>query len=86
MVTIYATLGEEAIAHSINETEVSVVITSHDLLPKLKSILKSTPKVKTVIYIEDQLSVTDTSGLREDVKVYAFNEVVKKGENLNIGK
>lgn len=86
MVTIYSTLGEEAIVHGINETEVSVVITSHDLLPKFKTILKSTPKVKIIIYMEDQLSTTDTSGLRDDVKVYAFNEVVKKGETLNIGK
>ena len=86
MVTIYATLGEDAIIHGINETEVSVVITSHDLLPKFKTILKSTPKVKTIIYMEDQLAVTDTSGLRDDVEVYAFKEVVKKGEPLNIGK
>ena len=86
MVTIYATLGEEAIAHGINETEVSVVITSHDLLPKLKNIMHLTPKVKTIIYMEDQLSATDTSGLPDDVKVHAFQDVVKKGETLNIGK
>ena len=84
MVTIYATLGEDAIAHGINETEVSIVITTHDLLPKFKNILKSTPKVKTIIYMEDQLSVTDTSGV--DAEVYAFKEVVKKGEALNIGE
>lgn len=85
VVTIYATLGEEAIAHGINETEVSFVITTHDLLPKFKTILKSTPKVKTIIYMEDQLSETDTSGLRDDVNIIAFKEVVKKGEALQIG-
>ncbi|KAK7602450.1 hypothetical protein V9T40_008039 [Parthenolecanium corni] len=84
VVTIYATLGEEAIAHGINETEVSFVITTHDLLPKFKTILKSTPKVKTIIYMEDQLSETDTSGLRDDVNIIAFKEVVKKGEALQI--
>ncbi len=85
VVTIYATLGEEAIAHGINETEVSFVITSHDLLPKFKSLLKSTPKVKTIIYMEDQLSETDSSGLREDVNIIAFKEVLKKGEAMQIG-
>lgn len=85
VVTIYATLGEDAIAHGINETEVSFVITSHDLLPKFKTILKSTPNVKTIIYMEDQLSETDTSGLRDDVNIIAFKEVVKKGEALQIG-
>lgn len=86
VVTIYATLGEDAIAHGINETEVSFVITTHDLLPKFKTVLKSTPKVKTIIYMEDQLSETDTSGLREDVNVIAFKEVIKKGESLKIGR
>ncbi|XP_065199736.1 fatty acid CoA ligase Acsl3 [Planococcus citri] len=84
VVTIYATLGEDAIAHGINETEVSFVITTHDLLPKFKNILKFTPKVKTIIYMEDQLSETDTTGLREDVNVIAFKEVIKKGESLKI--
>lgn len=84
VVTIYATLGEEAIAHGINETEVSFVITTHDLLPKFKTILKSTPKVKTIIYMEDQLSETDTTGLREDVNIVPFKEVIKKGESLQL--
>jgi len=36
VVTLYATLGDEAIIHGINETEVTHVITSGDLLPKFK--------------------------------------------------
>ena len=36
VVTLYATLGEEAIVHGVNESEVSFVITSSDLLPKFK--------------------------------------------------
>ena len=39
MVTLYATLGEDAVAHGINETEVEHVITTHALLPKVKTIL-----------------------------------------------
>lgn len=46
VVTIYATLGDDAIAHGINETEVSTVITTHDLLPKFRKILVKTPKVR----------------------------------------
>ena len=38
VVTLYATLGAEAIVHSVNESEVSHVITSADLLPKFKVI------------------------------------------------
>jgi long-chain acyl-CoA synthetase len=62
VVTIYATLGDEAIAHGINETEVDTVITSHDLLPKFKRLLDLVSNVKTIIYMEDQLKSTDTTG------------------------
>ena len=34
VVTLYATLGQEAIIHGINETAVTHVITSQDLLSK----------------------------------------------------
>lgn len=64
VVTIYATLGDEAIAHGINETEVDTVITSHDLLPKFKRLLEMTKSVKTIIYMEDQLKATDTTGYK----------------------
>jgi len=64
VVTIYATLGDEAIAHGINETEVDTVITSHDLLPKFKRLLDMMPEVKTIIYMEDQLKSTDTKGYK----------------------
>ena len=36
--TMYTNLGDEAVCHGINETQVSVVITSHALLPKLRTI------------------------------------------------
>jgi len=35
-VTLYATLGDEAIVHGISETECSIVITSNELLPKFQ--------------------------------------------------
>lgn len=70
VVTIYATLGEEAIAHGINETEVDTVITSHDLLPKFKQLLKMVHNVKTIIYMEDQLKATNTSGYKVSILMY----------------
>ena len=36
LVTLYANLGEEAVAHGVNQTEVTHVITTHELLPKFK--------------------------------------------------
>lgn len=69
VVTIYATLGEEAIAHGINETEVNTVITSHNLLPKFKRLLNVLPNVKTIIYMEDQLVPTDTKGYKVNILI-----------------
>ena len=49
IVTLYATLGDDAIIHGINETEVSCVITSQELLPKFKNILPCTPNVSLLV-------------------------------------
>lgn len=82
VVTLYVNLGIEAIAHGINETEVTIVVTSHDLLPKFKEILQLTPLVKTLIYMEDQLAKTDITSYREDVKILSFKSVLKKGSEF----
>nr|CAH7730732.1 unnamed protein product [Callosobruchus chinensis] len=85
LVTIYATLGDEAIAHAINETEVTTVITSFELLLKFKQILSWTPQVKTIIYIEDQLKkLDDTNGFKNGVKIIKFKDVIEKGKNSNM--
>ncbi|KOB73857.1 Acyl-CoA synthetase, partial [Operophtera brumata] len=76
LVTIYATLGDEAIAHGINETEVSTVITSHDLLPKFKKILANTPRVDTIIFMEDQLKSTDRDGFKHGIRIVGYKEGV----------
>ena len=49
LVTLYATLGEDALIHGINETEVTCVITSQELLPKFKNILPCTPNVSVLV-------------------------------------
>uniref|UniRef100_A0A1B6E8J8 long-chain-fatty-acid--CoA ligase n=1 Tax=Clastoptera arizonana TaxID=38151 RepID=A0A1B6E8J8_9HEMI len=84
VVTIYATLGEEAIAHGINETEVNIVITTHDLLPKFKNILLECPRVHTIIYMEDQLKKTNTEGFKKGVNIIPFKEVISKGSDSRI--
>lgn len=83
VVTIYATLGDDAIAHGINETEVDTVITSHDLLPKFKRLLERVPLVKTIVFMGDQLKLTDQTGYKEGVKLIPFSSVIEKGNNSN---
>jgi long-chain acyl-CoA synthetase len=86
VVTLYTNLGDSAIEHGLNETEVETVITSHDLLPKFKNILKETPNIKQIIYFDNPIKRTDTSGFRSDVRIINFWEVVmfgKKAMNNN---
>ena len=79
VVTLYTNLGDEAIIHAINQTEVEIVITTHDLLPKFRNILSKTPKVAVIVYIEDQIHVTDTTGYKSGVELVGFQTVVERG-------
>ena len=74
--TVYTNLGDDAVVHALNETEVSVVVTSHELLPRFKEMLVNLPNIKTIIYMEDQLVKTSTVGFKEDVDIVGFRNVV----------
>lgn len=63
----------------INETEASIVITSHELLPKFKTLLAKLPNVQTIVYMEDQLNKTETDGFKEGVRILPFNQVLRCG-------
>lgn len=76
--TIYATLGEDGVAFGINETEVKYVITSHELMPRLKKILPNIPNVHTIVFFEDQLNPTDTTGFG-NVRTVPFKQVIQHG-------
>eukprot|EP00088_Acartia_fossae_P061730 TRINITY_DN7423_c2_g1_i1.p1 TRINITY_DN7423_c2_g1~~TRINITY_DN7423_c2_g1_i1.p1 ORF type:complete len:710 (-),score=189.52 TRINITY_DN7423_c2_g1_i1:200-2329(-) len=82
--TLYTNLGDEAIIHGLNETEVSLVVTSHELMPKFRTILQQCPKITTVVYMEDQLFPTDTTGYKPGVRILPFKSVVRMGEESNV--
>ena len=60
--------------------QVTHVITTHELLPKFKSVLQRTPSVKHLIFLEDQVNSTDRSGYRQDVNIHGFQEVIELGK------
>ncbi|OXA53455.1 Long-chain-fatty-acid--CoA ligase 4 [Folsomia candida] len=82
VVTLYATLGEEAVIHALNETECPVVLTSEELLPKFRTILEQTPHIKHVIFMEHQTKVTNTFGYNSQVGIHPFKNVVEMGTRL----
>eukprot|EP00088_Acartia_fossae_P064569 TRINITY_DN79496_c0_g1_i1.p1 TRINITY_DN79496_c0_g1~~TRINITY_DN79496_c0_g1_i1.p1 ORF type:complete len:709 (-),score=80.37 TRINITY_DN79496_c0_g1_i1:67-2193(-) len=82
--TLYTNLGDDAIIHGINETEVDCVITSYELLPKFHSMLNLCPRVKTLIVMEDQLYNVDTTGFKDGVKIVSFEDVVSLGSDSQV--
>ncbi|CAA7405214.1 unnamed protein product [Spirodela intermedia] len=81
VVTIYASLGEEALCHSLNETEVSTVICGGKEFQKLVQISGQLDTVKRVVHIEDEGISTDVSLAERNTnwKVISFAEVKRLG-------
>ncbi|VDD74132.1 unnamed protein product [Mesocestoides corti] len=51
--TLYATLGDDAVVHGLEQTEASVVLTSDELLSKVVNLLPRCPLVKYVVYFSN---------------------------------
>ncbi|MQL85589.1 hypothetical protein Taro_018097 [Colocasia esculenta] len=82
VVTIYASLGDEALIHSLNETEVSTVICDAKQMRKLSAIGSHLENMRHVIYFEDEGNPVDTNTLErmEKMTVLSFIEVEKIGQ------
>ncbi|KAL5004434.1 hypothetical protein ScPMuIL_017890 [Solemya velum] len=84
LVTLYATLGLDAIVHGVNETEVTHVITTADLLPKFKGIVNKMQGLTHLIYMNDGRR-TSVDDFPSHVKVMSMSQVEELGslpENL----
>ncbi|XP_064194367.1 long-chain-fatty-acid--CoA ligase 3b [Anguilla rostrata] len=85
LVTLYATLGGPAIAHGLNETEVTHIITSKDLLQtRLKAILFEVPRLQHIIVVDDK--PTSWPGFPRGIMVHnmaSVQELGAKPENMS---
>ncbi|KAJ0976889.1 hypothetical protein J5N97_012363 [Dioscorea zingiberensis] len=81
VVTIYASLGEEALCHSLNETEVSTIICGHKELKKLVNVSGQLGTVMRVIYMSDDGITSEISFTEKNTRwtITSFVEVVKLG-------
>ncbi|KAK7083826.1 Long-chain-fatty-acid--CoA ligase 4 [Halocaridina rubra] len=80
VVTIYTNLADDSIVDCINETEVSFVVTSYDILPRLMKIIPRCPNVSQIIVIEDQLEGVG-SVQSDGIIITPFKEVLSMGES-----
>ncbi|GAV68448.1 AMP-binding domain-containing protein [Cephalotus follicularis] len=82
VVTIYSSLGEDALIHSLNETQVSTLICDSKQLKKLAAISSRLATLKNVIFFEDEGSDIDSSlsGNMSKWTVSSFSAVEKLGK------
>ncbi|KAI4307274.1 hypothetical protein L6164_030478 [Bauhinia variegata] len=78
VVTIYASLGEEALCHSLNETEVTTVICGHKELRKLVNISGQLDTVKRVICMDDDIP-SETPSIAHGWTITSFADVERLG-------
>ncbi|KAK5868241.1 hypothetical protein PBY51_009273 [Eleginops maclovinus] len=78
LVTLYSTLGGPAIAHGLNETQVTHIFTSRELLEtRLKAILIEVPRLQHIIVVDD--SPASWPGYPRDISVHNMAEVQELG-------
>ncbi|KQJ93302.1 long chain acyl-CoA synthetase 8 [Brachypodium distachyon] len=80
VVTIYASLGEDALVHSLNETQVSTLICDSKQLKKLLSVSSKLQSVRHVIYIEDEPVDADTLNQLRHLTTLSFYAVEELGK------
>ncbi|KAE9415387.1 hypothetical protein Angca_008629 [Angiostrongylus cantonensis] len=81
VVTVYATLGEEAVKFAIKEVVAHTLFTSEGLLPKVQKLINNGLDVKTVIYFESPDPENAQQHYeQENVEILSFTQL------LNIGK
>ncbi|KFQ69765.1 Long-chain-fatty-acid--CoA ligase 4 [Phaethon lepturus] len=86
LVTLYATLGEEAVIYGLNECGASYLVTSVELLEgKLKTALPQVSCLKHIIYVDKK--TINKSGYPENVEIHSMQTVEELGakpENSSI--
>ncbi|CAJ1066062.1 long-chain-fatty-acid--CoA ligase 3 isoform X1 [Xyrichtys novacula] len=78
LVTLYSTLGGPAIAHGLNETQVTHIITSRELLEtRLKAILLEVPRLQHIIVVDS--TPTSWPSYARSISVHNMAAVQKLG-------
>jgi len=55
IVTIYTNLGNDGVAHAINETQVPLLVCSEETMPKVAQVIGQCPSVHTIVAFESPI-------------------------------
>jgi len=78
VVTIYATLGDDALVYGLNESEANVIVTDASLVQKLKKLFDQLHFIDTVVYF-GEAKKTSLLGFPNEVKFHSMSEVEELG-------
>ncbi|KAF9426533.1 long-chain fatty acid-CoA ligase [Entomortierella beljakovae] len=81
IVTVYDTLGEEGLLHSMNQAEVETTYTNADLLPVMKNVTGRCPTLKRIIY-DGEAKAADVIALKDaypHISIYTLEELKQLG-------
>lgn len=84
IVTLYATLGVDALAFGINETQSRFVIVSGEQLGKIQKIIDKIPKVTNLIVLTNKFNVQAVSEMRKkypNFTIHTMQQVEELGRN-----
>ncbi len=87
VVTLYSTLGIEALTYGINQTNTSFLITSGEQLPKLQKILHKIPSVTHLIVIEDTFNhknLLEFKKVNTHLKLFTIEEAEELGKDSEV--
>ena len=77
--TIYTNLGDEGIIHGITQTQVSTVVTSLELLPKLLAVRDKLEHLKTIIYFDSTIRDSPKENSVEGMDLCSYSRVLELG-------
>ncbi len=83
--TAYDTLGEDGLAHSLNEPNCVGLFSNAELLPTLLRVLARTPAVKYVVFDgkPDQALIDNLHSVRDSIEIYSLDKLREIGKALS---
>lgn len=88
VVTLYSTLGIDALAYGINQTNASMLLTSGDQLPKIQKILTKVKCITHIVVIGDKFNEKSIANFRKQnsdrLTVYTTSELETIGLEANV--
>lgn len=79
VVTVYATLGDAALIHAINETEVALVVVDENMLRKFVTLSPKMPTVKTLVYFGKTIDLSFLDSAKNDLVIKSLQDTEEIG-------